>query len=220
MKVLIVDKLSPETVTALEKLNLKSRCGAISTPTTCPGAGRRGHPGRPLHQGDGRGDPGGAATLADYPRRGGRRHHRPGRRQRAGHLRGQLPRQEHRGRGRTGHRAADRRRPADRRCDRRPAQRRLAEEGVWQGPRTGRPHAGHPRLRRHRQGGGPARRRAGNDGDRLVAASLTPATAEEQGVGYAASPEELAAAADAVSIHLALDARDKAPGRQEAFSTP
>jgi len=34
--------------------------------------------------------------------------------------------------------------------------------------------------------------------------SLTPAAAEALGVGYAASPEALAAAADAVSVHLAL----------------
>ncbi|MGO9113665.1 MAG: NAD(P)-dependent oxidoreductase [Thermoguttaceae bacterium] len=34
--------------------------------------------------------------------------------------------------------------------------------------------------------------------------SLTPNTAEAQGVGYAASPQELAAVCDAVSIHLAL----------------
>ncbi len=39
--------------------------------------------------------------------------------------------------------------------------------------------------------------------------SLTPAAAEEAGVGYAASPEELAKAADAVSVHLASTAETK-----------
>ncbi len=39
--------------------------------------------------------------------------------------------------------------------------------------------------------------------------SLTPEAAEEAGVGYAASPEELAKAADAVSVHLASAAETK-----------
>jgi D-3-phosphoglycerate dehydrogenase len=39
--------------------------------------------------------------------------------------------------------------------------------------------------------------------------SLTPETAEAQGVGYAASPEALAAICDAVSIHLALTPETK-----------
>jgi D-3-phosphoglycerate dehydrogenase / 2-oxoglutarate reductase len=39
--------------------------------------------------------------------------------------------------------------------------------------------------------------------------SLTPAEAEAQGVGYAASPLELAAASDAVSVHLALTPETK-----------
>ena len=39
--------------------------------------------------------------------------------------------------------------------------------------------------------------------------SLTPEAAESQGVGYAASPQELAAVCDAVSIHLALTPETK-----------
>jgi len=39
--------------------------------------------------------------------------------------------------------------------------------------------------------------------------SLTPEAAESQGIGYAASPEELAAVCDAVSIHLALTPETK-----------
>jgi D-3-phosphoglycerate dehydrogenase len=39
--------------------------------------------------------------------------------------------------------------------------------------------------------------------------SLTPEAAESQGVGYAASPEKLAAVSDAVSIHLALTPETK-----------
>ena len=39
--------------------------------------------------------------------------------------------------------------------------------------------------------------------------SLTPETAEELGIGYAASPEELAAKADAVSVHLAFTPETK-----------
>ena len=154
MKVLIVDKLSPETVTELEKLGLqvevRSDLNADNLPTR---RGRRRHPGRPLDQGDGQDDRGRPAALADHPRRGRRRYHRSGRRQREGHLRGQLPRQEHPGRGRIGHRPDDRRRPADRRRQRGPAQRAVEEEGIRQGPRIGRPHAGHPRLRRHRPRG-------------------------------------------------------------------
>ena len=124
MKVLIADKLSSSTVTELEKLSLQVEVRSDLSADTLPGAV---------------GDVGilvvrstkvTAATIqaagqlkliiragagvdtidlaaATRPRR----------------LRGQLSRQEHPGRGRTGHRADDRRRPADRRCRHGPARR-------------------------------------------------------------------------------------------------
>jgi D-3-phosphoglycerate dehydrogenase / 2-oxoglutarate reductase len=50
-----------------------------------------------------------------------------------------------------------------------------------------------------------AQRAAGLDMNVIAwSRSLTPEAAEEAGVGYASSPEELAAASDAVSVHLAL----------------
>ena len=122
MKVLIVDKLSPETVTALEQLELQVEVGQKLTAENLPGALAD------VNILVVRSTKVTAAAIAAAPqvvaghsRRGGRRHHRPGRRQRARNLRGQLPRQEHRRRGRTGHRPVDRRRPPDRRCDRRHA---------------------------------------------------------------------------------------------------
>ena len=170
MKVLIVDKLSPETVTSLAAARHGS--GGRQEPhggNAARRAGRNGYPRGPLDQGDGGRDRGGAATLAGHPRRGGGRYHRPGRRQRTGHLRRQLSGQEHGGRRRAGHRPADRGRPADRRRHPVHAQRVVAEEGVRQGPRPGRPHAGDSRFRGHRQGGGPAGVGAGDEGRRLVA---------------------------------------------------
>ena len=44
----------------------------------------------------------------------------------------------------------------------------MAEEGIRQGPRAGRPDAGHPRLRGDRPGNGPAGLGAGNEGRGLV----------------------------------------------------
>jgi D-3-phosphoglycerate dehydrogenase len=55
-----------------------------------------------------------------------------------------------------------------------------------------------------------ARRAAGLEMNVIAwSRSLTPAAADELGVGYAASPEELAAASDAVSVHLAATPETK-----------
>ena len=171
MKVLIVDKLSSSTVTELEKLNLQVEVRSDLTADTLPGAVA---------------DVGvlvvrstkvSAATIQAASQLkliiragGGRRHHRPGRRHREGRLRGQLSRQEHLGSGRTGHRSDDCRRPTDRRRRHGSAQRLLAEEGVRQVSRPGRPHVGHPRLRRHRTRGVPPGQGPGNVDHHLVAA--------------------------------------------------
>ena len=91
MKVLIVDKLSPETVPRFSNSAWKWRSARTSRPRPCPACWRDGYPRGPLDQGDGGGHE--AAPQLSLIIRAGGRYHRPGRRQRAGHLRGQLPRQ-------------------------------------------------------------------------------------------------------------------------------
>ena len=97
------------------------------------------------------------------------------------------------------------------------ADRRIAEatvamrNGSWQkkefGKARGRPAAPGRRLRRHRKA--VAHRALGLEMVVIVwSRSLTPEAAEEAGVGYAASPEELAKAADAVDVHLASGGGD------------
>ena len=123
-----------------------------------PGGGAREHegrhPGRPLHQGHRR-DPGGGRALARRPRRGGLRHHRRQERIAARHLRLQLPWQERGGGGGAHLRPHPGPRSAHSRQRGRAAGGAMEQEGVLEGAGPARPHAGHPRLRQHRPGGGP-----------------------------------------------------------------
>ncbi len=86
----------------------------------------------------------------------------------AGHLRRQLPRQEHGRGGRIGHRTFGGCRPPHCRRDDEHARRRMEEEGIRQGPRPGRADPGHPRLRSDRPGDGPACNGLGHESHRLV----------------------------------------------------
>ena len=88
------------------------------------------------------------------------------------------------------------------------ALRAMAKEGVRPSARARRAHARDFGIRGDRPRGRGAGEGIGNAGGRLVARPHD-APAEAAGVGFAQSPLELAAASDAVSVHLPLTVETK-----------
>ncbi len=169
MNMLIADKFEASGLAGLRALGLHGHLRAAAQgcgPRRRPGGERGAGPHRPVdarHRGDARR----RSAVAHRSCRCRRQHDR----RRGGvaprHLRLELPGQERRGGGRAGVRADARARPARRGQRRRPAPRRVEQEGILQGARPLRPDARAHRLRQHRAGGGAPRPCVRHAGDRL-----------------------------------------------------
>ncbi len=175
----------------------------ISAARPCPGAGRGECPGGPLHQGDGGSHQGGAAIVADHSRGAGVDTIDLAAASARGIYVANCP-------GKNTAAVAELAIGLLVAADRRIVDATVTlRNGAWQKKEFGkcRGLAGRTLgiLGFGAIGKAVAQRAAGLE-MRVIAwsRSLTPAAAEEHAVGCAASPEALAAASDAVSVHLAL----------------